>query len=373
MAKDYLRKNDIDNALKYFQKSDRLEPEETTKNYINQCNTLKANGIGSTPHTRPTVNSQAASSTDNNAQPTAPKYTKEQLADVKKMLGIKDCYEVLSIAKTATDDEIKKAYRKLALKYHPDKNRAPGSDEAFKKLAQAYDTLSDADKRAAYDRYGPDAPEKTQNYYRTHTDDISPNDLFFRMFFGMQDDVHFSQFGGTRRRQGHGRGFQQQHRQEDQDDSGNRQTPRNQPQQKYWSLLQFLPLVIIFLSSFALNFSREDPVYSLTQQHKYPYERMTPNLGVKYYVDSNFQANYANKQSKINTVDNEIEVSHTYKLQQNCEYQKNSKRKLEMQAQYYQGNDRQNLLTRAKNLDVSACEAVKEIRTRFPHLVSYMY
>jgi molecular chaperone DnaJ len=67
----------------------------------------------------------------------------------------RDYYDVLGVAKTASDQEIKSAYRKLALKYHPDRN--PGSkdaEEKFKEAAEAYAVLADADKRAAYDRYG---------------------------------------------------------------------------------------------------------------------------------------------------------------------------------------------------------------------------
>ncbi|MDE6444739.1 MAG: DnaJ domain-containing protein, partial [Muribaculaceae bacterium] len=67
----------------------------------------------------------------------------------------RDYYDVLGVSKSASADEIKKAYRKMAIKYHPDKN--PGDKEAeekFKEAAEAYDVLSDADKRAKYDQFG---------------------------------------------------------------------------------------------------------------------------------------------------------------------------------------------------------------------------
>lgn len=66
----------------------------------------------------------------------------------------KDYYKILGIQKGASDDDIKKAYRKLALKYHPDKNKAPGAEERFKEVAEAYEVLSDKKKRDIYDNYG---------------------------------------------------------------------------------------------------------------------------------------------------------------------------------------------------------------------------
>jgi molecular chaperone DnaJ len=67
----------------------------------------------------------------------------------------RDYYEILSVSRTATDSEIKAAYRKLAIKYHPDKNPNDSeAEEKFKEAAEAYSVLSDAQKRAAYDRFG---------------------------------------------------------------------------------------------------------------------------------------------------------------------------------------------------------------------------
>src|SRR5207237_7686352 len=67
----------------------------------------------------------------------------------------RDYYEVLGVPRGAPEDDVKRAYRKLAVKFHPDKNpNDPHAEERFKELGEAYDVLIDADKRAAYDRYG---------------------------------------------------------------------------------------------------------------------------------------------------------------------------------------------------------------------------
>ncbi|HCQ83855.1 MAG TPA: molecular chaperone DnaJ, partial [Verrucomicrobiales bacterium] len=71
------------------------------------------------------------------------------------MMSQRDYYEILGVSKSASAEEIKKAYRKMAVKFHPDKN--PGDKKAedkFKELGQAYEALSDPQKRAAYDQYG---------------------------------------------------------------------------------------------------------------------------------------------------------------------------------------------------------------------------
>ena len=84
-----------------------------------------------------------------------------------------DYYEVLSVSRTASDQELKAAYRKLAMQYHPDRN--PGdhtAEEKFKECSEAYSVLSDPEKRAAYDRYGHAAFQngggKENNRKRAH-------------------------------------------------------------------------------------------------------------------------------------------------------------------------------------------------------------
>ncbi len=112
----------------------------------------------------------------------------------------RDYYEVLGVSKSAAADEIKKAYRKIALKYHPDRN--PGDKEAeekFKEAAEAYDVLSNPDKKAQYDRFGHAGlgGAASGGYGGMRMEDIFSN---FGDIFG--DDMFGSFFGGSAGRQG---------------------------------------------------------------------------------------------------------------------------------------------------------------------------
>lgn len=107
----------------------------------------------------------------------------------------RDYYEVLGVAKNADDDTLKKAYRKLAMQHHPDRN--PGdkaAEEKFKEAAEAYEILSDKDKRAKYDRYGHDAV--SGNGYGSSSGAGMTMDDILRHFSTIFDDGGGSGFGG---------------------------------------------------------------------------------------------------------------------------------------------------------------------------------
>jgi molecular chaperone DnaJ len=119
------------------------------------------------------------------------------------MANPRDYYEVLGVSRDAGADEIKKAYRKLAVKFHPDKN--PGDKEAedkFKELGEAYAVLSDADKRAAYDRYGHAAFSGPGGGGGGGFGGMDPADLFSQVFGGSFGEFFGGGGGGRRQRNG---------------------------------------------------------------------------------------------------------------------------------------------------------------------------
>ncbi|KAG6891597.1 hypothetical protein C0992_002636 [Termitomyces sp. T32_za158] len=229
-------------------------------------------------------------------------YTAEQHAVVKRVRSCKvtEYYEILAVKKECDEADIKKAYRKLALALHPDKNGAPGADEAFKLVSKAFQVLSDPQKRTIYDRNGDD-PESRFSGMSSRSPgfstspfggsggfdgEISPEELF-NMFFGGGGNAFGTGFGGgpvftasfgpggfrTTRMGG------QTHRQ-----------PGAADQRSL--LIQLMPLLILLafslLSALPSMFGTApipDPRFSFQPSARYNLARQTGEIGVKYHVN----------------------------------------------------------------------------------------
>jgi curved DNA-binding protein len=114
----------------------------------------------------------------------------------------RDYYEVLGVARGASEDEIKKAYRKLARQYHPDVNKDASAPERFSEVQEAYDVLSEPGKRKQYDQFGhaaagvsPDVYEEMRRAHRARSQTVSPED-FEQQFGGQFGDIFDQLFGG---------------------------------------------------------------------------------------------------------------------------------------------------------------------------------
>uniref|UniRef100_H3HCP1 J domain-containing protein n=1 Tax=Phytophthora ramorum TaxID=164328 RepID=H3HCP1_PHYRM len=109
-----------------------------------------------------------------------------------------DYYATLGIEKTATEEEIKRAYRKLAIRYHPDKNldKKEEAEVKFKEIGEAYSVLSDVDKRRQYDRFGKAGGQDAEDIFRTFFGGQDPFSMFFQE--GMRGGGGMHNFGGSR-------------------------------------------------------------------------------------------------------------------------------------------------------------------------------
>jgi DnaJ homolog subfamily B member 12 len=218
----------------------------------------------------------------------------------------------LGLQTSCSESEIKKAYRKLSLKVHPDKNSAPHADEAFKAVGLAYATLSDAQKRHIYDRYGEEDPDNRGGgggggmrpgggvHMNGGQGEVSPEEIFNMFFGGMQGmngggpggfHVYSSGFGPGMQFRAGGMPPRGRRRQPGTGPQAGQQQPEANP---LAMLFQLLPMLLIMLVSF-MRFNDGDGVTHVTYmpgENKYfsltvrISEKFLPALDCSYAVRS---------------------------------------------------------------------------------------
>ncbi|KZT56895.1 DnaJ-domain-containing protein [Calocera cornea HHB12733] len=281
-------------------------------------------------------------------------YTAEMVAVVKRVRSCKvtDYYEILSVSRDCEENDVKRAYRKLALQLHPDKNSAPGADEAFKLVSKAFQILSDPQKRAAFDQHGADPDSRSSGMSSSRStfarqssrfegfdSEISPEDLF-NMFFGGPGAAQFGSSGF-----GPGSGFTFQFGGPGGVQFGSaRGRPRGQqaaPNDAGSMFKQLLPLLIVILFSLLTSlpsllgaFQTPDPSFSFQQSQYFDQERYTLSRNVPYYVntrqftkhpiwesipvDRREDGRAGSASSKLKAFEGHIESSYSSILQNQC-------------------------------------------------------
>ncbi|XP_043249047.1 dnaJ homolog subfamily B member 12 [Colletes gigas] len=350
LAERYLREKKYEEAEKFVRKAQKLYPTMRSEDVLAKVAMLLKQNQKSEPeptvrkrHTAPKEASHVQASTD---------YTKEQLEHVKRIKKCKDYYEILNVTKEATDSDIKKAYKKLALQLHPDKNKAPGAAEAFKAIGNAVAILTDVEKRKQYDMYGPEE-ERMQNvhgrqnhshynYTRGFETDITAEELF-NIFFGggfPQQEFYMRRPGGRWMRQ---QDVQAQH-------------AHSQQANGYTTFLQMLPVLLLILLTMMSSFFISDPVYSLHSNTKYSLMRTTQGLKVPYYVKENFHTEY---QGSLRRLEISVEEDYLHNLRHACYREKTYKETMMWKARNFGDQD---LFQKAKNIDMPSCKKIETMQ-----------
>uniref|UniRef100_A0AAY4AR28 DnaJ homolog subfamily B member 14 n=1 Tax=Denticeps clupeoides TaxID=299321 RepID=A0AAY4AR28_9TELE len=343
IATKSLEAGDKEKALRFLHKAEKLFPTEKAKVLLEALSRNGSSaGNGNAYQRKPAENSRPNAHTERGGQEsaggdTAKSYTKEQLDGVQRIKRCKDYYEVLGINKEANEEELKKAYRKLALKFHPDKNHAPGATEAFKKIGNAYAVLSNPDKRRQYDVTGGEEPSSPGHghgnfdFHRGFEADITPEDLF-NMFFGggfpsCESDSHLTIKRG---------GFSM--------------------------FIQLMPIVILILVSILSQLMVSTPPYSLysKQSTGQTVKRQTENLRVDYYVNRDFKAEY--KGLVLQKIEKSVEEDYVSNVRNNCWKERQTKTDLLYAAKVYRD---ERLRRKAELMTMENCKELDRLNSLF--------
>ncbi|KAM6956704.1 dnaJ homolog subfamily B member 12a [Aplochiton taeniatus] len=351
-----LSNNKLDKARKFLEKAQRLFPTDQAKNLLESMeqngkppdeNDRPMNGDASRTRTR--CHGEAPTAPAEGASEGAKTYTTEQLDAVKKIKSSKNYYETLGVQKDASDEDLKKAYRKLALKFHPDKNHAPGATDAFKAIGNAYAVLSNTEKRKQYDQYGEERVNPTRQRHQRHDfeADISPEDLF-NMFFGggfPSSNVHVYRNGRMH--------------------FGHQNRPERREQQRDGGLalfVQLMPILILIVVSALSQMMVSQPPYSLSYRPSagHVHKRHTVALKVPFYVSERFTEEYSG--NNLKNVEKNVEEDYISNLRNNCWKEKQQKEGLLYRARYFGDSD---LYQRAQRMGTPSCSRLSEIQVMY--------
>ncbi|CAG9816370.1 unnamed protein product [Phaedon cochleariae] len=352
LAEIYIKEKNREKAEKFLHKAEKLFPTQKAKDLLFKINLMAPKSSPEPMEPRKRNVPQKPQQEERKA----PEYSVEQKEIVDKVKKCKDYYEILGISKDATDSEIKKAYKKLALQMHPDKNKYPGAAEAFKAVGNAVAVLTDPEKRKQYDLYGADDERVSSRgghhhhaYTRGFESDATAEELF-NMFFGsgLSGSNVYVRRGGRWQRQTTGGGghHQPEHR-------GHREQ-----QNGYTAFIQILPILLAILLSMASSLFISDPAYSLQSSSKYPIMRKTQNLNVPYYVKENFHMEY---QGSVKRLEMSVEEDYVATLKHACYREKSYKESMIWKARNF-GD--QELYHNAQNIKMPSCEQLQNLRGR---------
>jgi len=360
VGKRHLSQGNYEAAVKWFDKSIKLYPITGVEDLKNRALEMMKNGStqDATSQAADPAPSDAESeaSSKNFEKKASPKTDQEKEAKKIIQLKSKGHYAVLGIEKSANEDQIKKSYRKLALKFHPDKNPAPSSSEAFKLISQAYGVLSDPEKKEVYDKYGEEdigsgggggGGGRYRQYH--YEDDISPEDIF-NMFFGIppSNGRHSSGFRVYRS------GFGQQ-------GAPNRNPQQAQPAPGGLSqLFQMLPLIALMLFSFFSYPGQNEPLYQMSPKGSFQTPRHT-DRNVQYYVKDSFRKDYGKNRNVIRQIESLVNSDYESSLRFECMTQREQQRRLfHMAKQHRNKEQKERDMQAARNHPMPACETYAE-------------